>query len=65
MTKERQSNEVKDRQQSTISCDISNERAHLSVCLGANGILMMFYLRKRQIKDLFFHLYVLNIDILA
>ena len=30
------------------SCDISNERAHFSACLGASCILMTFYLKKRQ-----------------
>ena len=35
-----------------------------SACLGANGILMTFYSKKRQIKCLFFHFYFLNMDIL-
>ena len=48
----------------TTSCDISNERAHFSACLGANGILMTFYSKKRLIKYLFFHFYFLNMDIL-
>ena len=46
------------------SCDISNEWAHFSACLGANGILMTFYSKKQQIKYLFFHFYFLNMDIL-
>ena len=37
----------------TASCDISNERAQFSVCIGANGILMTFYPKKQKIKDLF------------
>ena len=48
----------------TISCDIWNERAHFSACLGANGISMTFYSKKWQIKYQFFHFYFLNIDIL-
>ena len=48
----------------TTSCDISNERAHYSACLRANGVLMTFYSKKRQIKDLFFHFYFLSMDIL-
>ena len=48
----------------TASFDISNKRAHLSVCLGANGSLMTFYPKKQKIKDLFVHFYFLNMDIL-
>ena len=48
----------------TASFDISNERAHFSVRHGANGILMTFYPKKQKIKDLFFHFYFLNMDIL-
>ena len=31
------------------SCDRSNERAYFSACADANGILMKFDLKKRQI----------------
>ena len=48
----------------TASFDISNERAHYSVCLGANGSLMTFYPKKQKIKDIFVHFYILNINIL-
>ena len=48
----------------TTSCEISNERAHFSSCLGFNGILMTFYSKKWQIKYLFFNFYFLNMDIL-
>ena len=30
------------------SCDRSNKRAYFSACVGANGILMKFDLKKRQ-----------------
>ena len=43
---------------------ISNERAHFSACIGAYGILMTYYQRKRQIKEIFFHYYFFNVDIL-
>ena len=46
-----------------ISCDLSNERAQFSAYVGASGILMTFYPKKHQIKDLFFHFYFLNMDI--
>ena len=48
----------------TTSCDISNERAHFSACLGANSILMTFYSKKQQNKYLYFHFYFFNMDIL-
>ena len=48
----------------TASCDISNERAHYSAYLRANGVLTTFYSKKRQIKDLFFHFYFFSMDIL-
>ena len=48
----------------TASFDISNERAHFSVCLGANGSFMTFYPKKQKIKDLSVHFYFLNMDIL-
>ena len=40
----------------TMSCDRSNERAFLSACVDANGMLMNLELKKRQIKNLSFFL---------
>ena len=47
-----------------MASDRSNERAYFSACVDANGILINLGLKKRQIKNLFFHFYFLNSDIL-
>ena len=45
-----------------MSFDRSNERAYVSACVDASGILIDLEPEKRQIQDLFFYLYFLNSD---